>query len=201
MDGTIVDSTQTWIDADNEFGFENGFVYTEEILMKTKTLKFMKACEYLSQFCNLSPEETARRYYKILKEKYADSPLTAGVLDFLNYCKSKGIKMCILTAGIRELVDSVMIKHSLEDVFEFIATADHIDTDKREAKAFTICAEKLGVDIANVLVFEDSAEAAEAAVKAGAAVIGVLNDYNTTEHDILRNICVQTIRDFTIVHI
>jgi HAD superfamily hydrolase (TIGR01509 family) len=196
MDGTLIDSTQTWIDADVEFGYQNGFVYTEEMLIATKTLKFMKACEYLSQFCDYTPEETAKRYYDILKSKYGDCPVTAGAEEFLSLCKDNGIKMCILTAGIKPLADKVLVKNNLTDYFEFIATADSIDYDKRDPEAFIVCAEKLGLKIKDVLVIEDSFHAVQAAKKAGAQVIGMINSGNYFEHNELREICDKTIGDF-----
>jgi 16S rRNA pseudouridine516 synthase len=196
MDGTLIDSTQTWIDADIEFGYQNGFVYTEEMLIATKTLKFMKACEYLSQFCDYTPEETAKRYYEILESKYGDCPLTAGAKKFLQLCKENNLKMCILTAGIKPLADKVLIKNNIADFFEFVATADSIDYDKREPEAFMVCAGKLGVDIINTVVIEDSFHAAKAAKLSGAYVIGMINDGNYFEHETLKEICDITITDF-----
>jgi HAD superfamily phosphoserine phosphatase-like hydrolase len=197
MDGTLIDSSQTWINADIELGRENNFVYTEEMFNICKTLKFMKACEYLSQFCNLTPEELAKRYYEILREKYADSPLTAGVTDLLKHCKRQGIKMCILTAGIKELVDSVLTKHKIGKYFEFAATADSLDYDKSDPAAFKKCAEKLGVKITETLVFEDSLKAAEAAKKAGAKVAAIYSKPNAPEHKRLEAISIRAVHDFT----
>jgi HAD superfamily hydrolase (TIGR01509 family) len=196
MDGTLIDSTQTWIDADIELGYQNGFVYTEEMLIATKTLKFMKACEYLSQFCDLTPQETAERYYQILESKYGDCPLTLGAKDFLSECKKRDLKMCILTAGIKPLADKVLIKNNLTGFFEFVASADNIDYDKRDPEAFRVCAEKLGFKTSEVIVIEDSFHAAEAAKNAGALVIGMINSGNYFEHDKLRGICDLIITDF-----
>jgi beta-phosphoglucomutase-like phosphatase (HAD superfamily) len=196
MDGTLIDSTQTWIDADVEFGYQNGFVYTEEMLITTKTLKFMKACEYLSQFCNFTPEETAKRYYEILESKYGDCPVTNGAEKLLKICFENGVKMCILTAGIKPLADKVLIKNDLDKYFKFVATADSIDYDKREPEAFIACADKLSVSISDVLVFEDSYHAALAAKKAGASVIGMINKGNYFEHDSLKELCDSAIPDF-----
>jgi HAD superfamily hydrolase (TIGR01509 family) len=199
MDGTLIDSTQTWIDADIEFGYQNGFVYTEEMLIATKTLKFMKACEYLSQFCDYTPEETAKRYYEILESKYGDCPVTKGAERLLKLCTASGVKMCILTAGIKPLADKVLVKNNLDKFFEFVATADSIDYDKRDPEAFLACADKMGFDISEVLVFEDSFHAAAAAKKAGAAVIGMINSGNYFEHDKLRETCDLTIPDFSAI--
>jgi HAD superfamily hydrolase (TIGR01509 family) len=196
MDGTLIDSTQTWIDADIELGYQNGFVYTEEMLIATKTLKFMKACEYLSQFCDLTAQETAERYYQILESKYGDCPLTSGAEEFLAECKKSGMRMCILTAGIKPLADKVLLKNNLEGFFEFVASADNIDYDKRDPEAFNVCAKKLGLTIDEVIVIEDSFHAAEAAKKSGAIVIGMINSGNYFEHDKLREICDLTIGDF-----
>jgi HAD superfamily hydrolase (TIGR01509 family) len=196
MDGTLIDSTQTWIDADIEFGYQNGFVYTEEMLIATKTLKFMKACEYLSQFCEYTAEETAERYYRILESKYGDCPMTEGAGNFLSECKKSGMKMCILTAGIKPLADKVLEKNSLCGFFEFVATADSIDYDKRDPEAFLVCAEKLGKKIDEVIVIEDSFHAVQAAKKAGAGVIGMINSGNYFEHNELRGICDLTIGNF-----
>jgi sugar-phosphatase len=197
MDGTLIDSTQTWIDADIEFGRQNGFDYTEEMFLTTKTLKFMKACEYMSQFCDLSAEETAKRYYEILESKYADCPLTAGAMDFLNLCKDNGIKMCILTAGIKPLAEKVLNSHNIAGYFDFLATADSIDYDKTNPEAFRVCAEKLGANIKETIMFEDSSHAAVAAKAAGAVVIGLINPGNAFEHDTLKSVCDRVVTDFT----
>jgi sugar-phosphatase len=196
MDGTLIDSTQTWIDADIELGIENGFEYTEEMFLTTKTLKFMKACEYLGQFCHMSAEETAKRYFEILSSKYGDSPLTPGVPEFLEKCRAAGLKMCVLTAGIYTLADNAIRGHGLSEYFEFIASADNIDLDKNDPTAFIFCADKLGVNIGETLVIEDSLHAAEAAKKAGARVFAILTDGNKFEHDELTLLSDAVMKDF-----
>jgi HAD superfamily hydrolase (TIGR01509 family) len=196
MDGTLIDSTQAWIKADEEFGEQNGFVYTDEMYRTVKTMKFYDACLYLCGFCNLSPETAAEQYFLLLEKNYLNSPLMDGAYEFVTDCRNKGIKMCVLTSGIRRLAQAALEHYGLFDYFDFIATADELAIDKSEPESFRECCRKLNAAPDETIVFEDSLYAARAALTAGCRVIGMENPKNAAEHEELKSIAIQTIKDF-----
>jgi HAD superfamily hydrolase (TIGR01509 family) len=196
MDGTLIDSTQAWIDADIEFGEQNGFRYTEVMYETVKTMRFHDACRYLCKFCDLTPEKAAEQYFLLLEKNYLKSPLIKNAYEFVNNCYKSGIKMCVLTSGIRRLAQAALEFYGMYEFFEFVAAADELKIDKSQPESFLKCCEKLGSDPRETLVFEDSFYAAKAAHDAGCIVIGMENPQHADELSEMKSISYKTIRDF-----
>jgi HAD superfamily hydrolase (TIGR01509 family) len=196
MDGTLIDSTQAWIDADIEFGEQNGFRYTEEMYNTVKTMRFYDACRYLCEFCDLTIEQAAEQYFLLLEKNYLKSPLVKNAYEFVLECHKSGIKMCVLTSGIRRLAEAALKFYGLYEFFEFVAAADELNVDKSEPESFLMCCEKIGSNPYETLVFEDSLYAIKAAREAGCMVIGMENPQHADELSEIRRQSYKTIRDF-----
>lgn len=96
-----------------------------------------------------------------------------GLEDFLERAKKKNIPMAIGTAAIMFNVDFVLDGLHLRHYFKALVSADDVQTSKPDPETYLLCAEKLGVDAKDCLVFEDAPKGVESAWNAGmdAAVI------------------------------
>ncbi|MDR0992113.1 MAG: HAD family phosphatase [Ruminococcus sp.] len=198
MDGTLIDSSQLWIDVDKIFFGEIGVPYTDEISEALKHMSFNEAAVYIRDIANLqmTPEEIGKRLTDLVTVHHRNCPMLPGALEFIGKARDKGLKMCVLTAGISGVTADYFKHKNLDGVFEFIMTADEIGISKHNPEAFVKCAAKLGLKPAQTVVFEDSFKAALSAKEAGCHTIGIATEHNLPRHEILKKICDKVVPDF-----
>ncbi len=93
--------------------------------------------------------------------------LIEGLDDFLMQSYSSGIKMAIGSAAIMFNIDFVLDNLGIRKYFNALVSADDVSHSKPHPETYLKCAEKLNVDTADCLVFEDAPKGAESAFNAG----------------------------------
>ncbi len=93
--------------------------------------------------------------------------LIDGLDDFLMRSYSSGIKMAIGSAAIMFNIDFVLDNLGIRKYFNALVSADDVSHSKPHPETYLKCAEKLNVDTADCLVFEDAPKGAESAFNAG----------------------------------
>ncbi|RYY64816.1 MAG: HAD family phosphatase, partial [Chitinophagaceae bacterium] len=93
--------------------------------------------------------------------------LIDGLDKFLHVAREKNIKMAIGTAASPFNVNYVLDHLPIKEYFGAIITADDVPVSKPNPDVFLKCADDLGVDYENCIVFEDSPKGVEAAARAG----------------------------------
>ena len=106
--------------------------------------------------------------------------LLPGLESFMLKAKQAGIKIAIGTAAPKTNVDFVMERLKLHEMVDAIVNGDDVSNSKPDPEVFLLCAEKLGIDPAACLVFEDAPKGVEAAQNAGMQAVAVLS-YNRRE--------------------
>jgi putative hydrolase of the HAD superfamily len=90
-----------------------------------------------------------------------------GVVDRLVEAASLTLRTAIASSSPRSWIDSWMVQLSLRDHFHHISTVDDTGKVKPDPSIFLHAAESLGVDPAEVVIFEDSLNGLRAAQAAG----------------------------------
>ncbi len=199
MDGTLFDSLDAWSESDRILLEENGVQYDPKISDKLKTMHYTLAAKYLVENCGLkiTPEEANNRILEIIRYKYFNEvPLKPFVREFMENCRSNGLKICAATSNIKILAKGAAKNHRILDYFSFILTSDEIGSGKDDPEIFLKCAEMLGVSPENTAVFEDSPHAAKSAADAGFVTFGVYDKHYKDELPILEKICKKVIFSF-----
>jgi len=176
LDGTLLDSMKVWENVDKNFLEENGAVYTADVSDVVKKMTIEQSAEYFKTRFNLSCscEYIINRIEEMVKEQYSKYiPLKNGVLKTLDRLYENGIKMCVATATYNSLVDAALKRLGIYDKFEFVLTCTDIGSGKDKPDIFFRSAEKLELDISEVIVAEDSLHCVETAKKAGFYTIAV----------------------------
>ncbi len=176
LDGTLIDSMPVWETVDREFVAENGGIYTPDISDTVKSMTMQQSALYLKQRLNIdySCEYIINRIEEMVSEKYHNSiPLKNSVLETLKILSEVGIKMCVATATYNSLVNAVLKRLGIYDMFEFVITCEDIGVGKNNPDIFYISAEKLGIDISEAIVVEDSLHCIETVKKAGFFTVAV----------------------------
>ena len=185
MDGTLVDSLMLWDIIWSDFGKkylnDSSFKPSTEDDKKMRTMTLADAMELVHKKYGLgnSSSELLDYVNGILIDFYAEKvELKSGVKEFLEYCKAKGVKMCIASATVTELIE-LAVKHcGLEDMFSEIFSCGSIGKGKEEPDIFLMAQEFMGERSEQTWVFEDSLTAIETASKIGMPTVGVYDRFS-----------------------
>lgn len=185
MDGTLVDSLMVWDVLWSTLGEkylnDKSFAPSAEDDKKVRTLTLKDAMQLIHERYALggSGEELLVEANRMMDHFYANSvELKAGVREFLEHCKSTGVRMCIASATAPELI-SVALKHcDIEKYFLKIFSCGTIGKGKDEPDVFLQAADFLDTEHSETWVFEDSLTAIETAVKIGMPTVGIYDKFN-----------------------
>jgi len=112
-------------------------------------------------------------------------PMRPGVVRLLNDVRNAGLRLAIATTTTPENV-TALLKNSLgadaESWFEVIAAGDIVPAKKPAPDIYVWALEKMKLDAAACLAFEDSENGVKSSIGAGLKTIITINDY-TADHD------------------
>ena len=124
------------------------------------------------------------RHYSALAAQ-GGIPMRPGVKRLLAEARAAGLRLAIATTTTPENV-TVLLEHSLgpgtQDWFEVIAAGDIVPAKKPAPDIYHYALEKMGLDPADCLAFEDSENGLRASLGAGLKTLVTINDY-TRDHD------------------
>lgn len=133
------------------------------------------------QFSDREKEEMSRAKETTYQQEFRPFlKLLPGLDAFLNNTYAAGIKMAIGSAAIMFNIDFVLDGLSIRNYFSAIVSADDVKLSKPDPETFLKCAEKLAIDPASCIVFEDAPKGVEAAQNAGMKCV-VLTTMHTAE--------------------
>jgi beta-phosphoglucomutase len=81
--------------------------------------------------------------------------------------------VAVVSSAYRAEIDPVLVASGLAEVFSTVVTLDDVSRGKPDPEPYLLAAERLGLDPAELLVFEDTDVGVAAARAAGARVVGL----------------------------
>jgi HAD superfamily hydrolase (TIGR01509 family) len=124
------------------------------------------------------------RHYAALAA-HGGIPIRPGVKRLLIEARAAGLRLAIATTTTPENV-TVLLEHSLgagtQDWFEVIAAGDIVPAKKPAPDIYFYALEKMGLNAADCLAFEDSENGLRSSLGAGLKTLISVNDY-TLDHD------------------
>lgn len=201
MDGTLVNSLIIWNIIWEKLGVkffgEEGFRPSSEIDAAVRTMTLSDAADFVYEEYSLgeSGEEVLEEMNKIIADFYRnDVELKDGVREFLEYCKEKGIKMCIASATDLTLLQIAIDHCDIGKYFDAVLSCAEIGKGKDEPDIYLKAMECLGTDVDETCVFEDSLVAICTATDIGMKTVGIY-DENNFGHSEMQTIATEYIRD------
>lgn len=137
--------------------------------------------------------EKERRYQQVYLPHLA---LIPGLQTFLDRAREMGIPMAIGTAAIPFNVDFAVDNLHIREYFQSIVTANDVVRSKPDPEVFLKAAEKLGIEPADCIVFEDAPKGVEAAANAGMKAVVITTMHTREEFGAYDNI-ISFIPDYT----
>ena len=185
MDGTLIDSLMVWDILWKNFG--KTFLQNENFrpdkdddkAVRTMTLK--DAMNYVHSVYSIGNcgEELLETANEIIIDFYSNKvEVKNGVMEFLEYCHTNGLKMCIASATDISLI-KIAIKHCrLEKYFPIILSCAEMGKGKDEPDIYLQAITCLGTEIDKTCVLEDSLTAIKTANKIGVKTVGIYDKFN-----------------------
>jgi mannitol-1-/sugar-/sorbitol-6-/2-deoxyglucose-6-phosphatase len=160
MDGVLTDSEPIWKIAMEQVFSEIGCHLTREDFQKTVGLRIDEVCEYwysVVKWPVFSPKDVETKIVQRMVELLTiDATPLPGVIESLEYFKSKGLKIGLATSSYSILIETILTKINAKKYFDFVHSAENEKYGKPNPAVYLTCAEKLGVQPQKCLVIEDS---------------------------------------------
>ncbi|KKI91565.1 hypothetical protein WQ54_14030 [Bacillus sp. SA1-12] len=123
----------------------------------------------------LDHNELSQRQKELFLQRIIQENARPGVVDYLDAAKTLGLKVGLASSSNYEWVSNHLKRLNLLDRFECIRTSDHVQNVKPDPALYLEAAKCLGVRPDECIAFEDSANGALAAKRAGMKCVTVPN--------------------------
>jgi len=123
-------------------------------------------------------DEKEDLYQELYKSKMKPH---AGLEEFIKAARTKNIRIALGTSAPTRNVDFVLDLLNLRACFDVIVDGPHVHKGKPDPEVYLLCAQKLGLDPQECVVFEDSLAGLESAIRAGCRAVGVSTSHRPEE--------------------
>ena len=181
LDGTLIDSMGVWENLASEFLRKNKIVANEGLEEIIKTMTLRESSKYLIDEYNLdyTIEEVIINIKDIVFDAYKyDIKAKDCVYEYLDILEKKNLKMMILTASEKELVEICLKRLGLTKYFDHIITCGDVNLSKNNPEIYILASNLINAKPERVLIFEDSYHCVKAAKKANVKVVAVKDEYS-----------------------
>ena len=130
-------------------------------------------------------------------ERQMDFPYIAGAREFLEALQAQGVPTAIATSSNCDKMACLYARHpEIKNLVTAVLTAEDARRSKPAPDCYLAAAERLGADISNCIVFEDSPSGLAAGRASGAFVIGVCTSLAAAEIEPLCDMYIEDFKDF-----
>ena len=189
MDGTLVDSLFFW----NRFWEKLGIKYFDDpeymppeyVDKYVRTSMLTEAGDFLHSELKIGEnmEELAEFLVSDIADFYRyEVDFKPGARKFLDFCRKKGIKMCVASATSSNILKIASQALGFDEYFEFVMSCDEVGRGKDEPDVYVEALKRLGTEPETTWIFEDSYVALETASKLGISTVGIFDKWNF-DHD------------------
>lgn len=195
MDGTLVNSLTFWDYFWGSLGKE--YLGKPDFRPDKKTdkqVRTMSICDAMMMFAERydlgkSGEELGTIAEDMCRKYYLEEvDVKDGVIELLDFLRSKGVKMCVASATSKPLLRVIMNKHGLNGYFDNIFSCSELGKGKDSPDIFLLAHEYLGTKKENTWVFDDSAVALKTAHKAGFPTVGIYDEFSFPLDDVMDSV-------------
>lgn len=196
LDGVLIDSEGGY----SEFWAEQGRKYRPDIPNLAEAVKgttlpnilgtYFPDAEVVAKICADLDEYEANVHF----------PLFPGVMEFLADLHRNGISAAVVTSsGADKMKKLFSEKPEFASYFDVVVTSADVTHSKPNPECFLIGAQKLGMEIGDCFIFEDSLNGLKAANAAGALkVVGLSTTLPAEQIEGLANVVIPSFEDFSV---
>ncbi len=110
--------------------------------------------------------ELFEKYIQMIQGLYESAPLFPGTKEFLEYAKSRGTRLAVVTSVTREPALRILERPGILPYFELVMTSDGLLKSKPDPEIYQICLDQLKLHPSDTWAVEDAYHGVKAAVSA-----------------------------------
>jgi len=189
VDGTLLDSMPMWARLDIEYLESMGITPEPNFHNEVKMMTMLDASKYIKKKFGVDKDaEIIAKEIEGIAYKYYEKVLLIkeNSRELLNELKNRGYKMYVATANEYDMCSSALIRNGVMDLFDGLVTCSMTGYSKERPDVYLLACEKMGLDVKDCVIFEDSCFAINTALRAGFTVVGV---YDKAEEENWDKIC------------
>lgn len=174
MDGTLVDTEPLWVECEAELMKQFGYEWGVDDARYCIGGPMEKVERYMSE---KSGSELPQSWFgdslisMMLGRLQSGIPLIPGAGEIFHEARSLGLKLALVSASRREIVDAVIKGIGLD--FDYSISASEVENSKPDPEGYLTAALRLEAELAQCVIFEDSPVGLRAGVESGALTLGV----------------------------
>ncbi len=178
MDGLLLDTEGIYTEVTQQIVGEYGKVFDWSVKEKIIGRRSIQAAEIIVESLDLpiSPQDYLDSRKDVLLEKFKDTKALPGAKEMTTHFSKLGIPQALATSSSSPMFEAKFEKHK-KWFSQFAQIVRGDDPELKEGKPapdiFLLAANRVGVDPAECLVFEDAPTGTEAALAAGMSVVVV----------------------------
>jgi len=178
MDGLLLDTEGIYTEVTQQLVGEYGKVFDWSVKEKIIGRRSIQAAEIIVESLDLpiSPQDYLDSRTDVLLEKFKDTKALPGAKEMTTHFSKLGISQALATSSSSPMFEAKFEKHK-KWFSQFAQIVRGDDPELKEGKPapdiFLLAANRVGVDPAECLVFEDAPTGTEAALAAGMSVVVV----------------------------
>lgn len=175
MDGTLVDTEPYWMAAETSLVESFGGTWTHEDALQLVGSGLIDSAIILQNAgVAMEPEAIVSHLTDVVQESLRTQgvPFRPGARELLAQLREAEIPTGLVTMSLRRMALSVVDLIDFE-AFDIVVAGDDVDNPKPHPEPYLQAAALLDVDIAEVVVIEDSPTGVRAGLASGALTLGV----------------------------
>jgi mannitol-1-/sugar-/sorbitol-6-/2-deoxyglucose-6-phosphatase len=175
MDGLMVDSEPLWWRVERAFAEAHQGAWSDELALGCVGKGLPNVIETMNATFGwtLDVNDGARQLVDRFIAAVDSLELKPGCRAILEAAVAADRKRAVASSSPHRLIDAVLTRFELTDVFHVVVSGDDVDDGKPAPDIFLLTAEKLGVTPDRCVVFEDSHAGVTAGCAAGMTVIAI----------------------------
>lgn len=175
MDGLMIDSERVTFECYQERLKDMNLTMDEEFY-KTLLGKPIKGIyqRFYDVYGNDFPiENVIQDVHKLMAERFETEgvPVKKGLVELLHYLKDNNYKTIVATSSNRDRVDKILAQAKITEFFDDSICGDEVTKGKPNPEVFLKSCQKLGVNVDEAIVLEDSEAGIQASYDANIKVI------------------------------
>lgn len=175
MDGLMIDSERVTFECYQERLKDMNLTMDEEFY-KTLLGKPIKGIyqRFYDVYGNDFPiENVIQNVHQLMAERFETEgvPVKKGLVELLHYLKDNNYKTIVATSSNRDRVDKILAQAKITEFFDDSICGDEVTKGKPNPEVFLKSCQKLGVNVDEAIVLEDSEAGIQASYDANIKVI------------------------------
>lgn len=175
MDGLMIDSERVTFECYQE-RLKDMNLTMDEKFYKTLLGKPIKGIyqRFYDVYGNDFPiENVIQDVHQLMAERFETEgvPVKKGLVELLHYLKDNNYKTIVATSSNRDRVDKILAQAKITEFFDDSICGDEVTKGKPNPKVFLKSCQKLGVNVDEAIVLEDSEAGIQASYDANIKVI------------------------------